>query len=486
MRYVLISLLLSFSVFAEESPVARVVVQLPDGTKMRGERIVPVDAENYILEVYRGFSHKIPRSAVRRIEELTEISGVPPRVFAREPKARLSDNEKTVLDRLIVSYFESIDQPAVNAKLMAELRKHDTLPPSDVATFTKRIWELALKGPKLVVGTSKFAHPRFPGNIHVEIHPNEQLAKGLPVFMALHGGGENSGDWSSGTGEFLTPVRDVWKKGILICPSVLQQRYAEWGRNPMEEEYVKEILKAAKRSWDIDTDRVYLGGHSMGGYGTWHIGGHQADVFAGLVSAAGGILTGQSLGEAWGWGVIGNLRHTPITFVHGTKDGPAPVWSDQAANRLLDDLEKRNLGNYVHRYVEITNGDHEAPMGKVGDAVKWALNYSRDPNPKTLSWEPSRSFVKHFHWLRVEKPAMFQRLEARIEGNTIEMTMTRIRTGFSLLLNDNLIDLTKPVSVRINGEDAFHGLVQPSVTAIIESIDDKLDKKQVYTARIDF
>jgi hypothetical protein len=28
----------------------------------------------------------------------------------------------------------------------------------------------------------------------------------------------------------------------------------------------------------------------MGGYGTWHYGGHQADVFAGLVSGAGGIL----------------------------------------------------------------------------------------------------------------------------------------------------------------------------------------------------
>ena len=35
-------------------------------------------------------------------------------------------------------------------------------------------------------------------------------------------------------------------------------------------------------------------------------------------------------------------------------------------------------------------------------------------------------------------------------------------------------------------EEAFRALVQPSVTALIESIDDKLDEKQVYTARIDF
>lgn len=78
MRYVLISFLLSFSAFAEESLAAQVVVHLPNGTKMRGERIVPVGADTYILEVYRGFSQKIPKSTVQRIEESPEIAGAPP------------------------------------------------------------------------------------------------------------------------------------------------------------------------------------------------------------------------------------------------------------------------------------------------------------------------------------------------------------------------------------------------------------------------
>jgi hypothetical protein len=81
---------------------------------------------------------------------------------------------------------------------------------------------------------------------------------------------------------------------------------------------------------------------------------------------------------------------------------------------------------------------------------------------------------------------MFQRIEASIEGNAIEITTTRLKGGFSILLNDQLVDLARPVTVRVNGEEAFRALVQPSVTALIESIDDKLDEKQVYTARIDF
>lgn len=466
---------------------AQVIVHTPKGDKVLGERLVPDGADAYKLELYRGLSRPVPKAAVQKVEPLPEPEGGPPRAKARAPKAQFSAEEKAGLDRLLVSYFDPTNKPEERAKILAELRQRDTLPADEVAGIGKRIRDLARQGPKLVAGTTKFAHPRFNAEIHVEVDAKEQTpGKGLPLFLALHGGGENDGHWSAGTGQFTGTALSIWKRGVFISPTVLQARYAEWGRNPIEEDYIKEVLKAAKRTWDIDTDRIYIGGYSMGGYGAWHIGGHQADVFAGAVSGAGGILTGQSIGEVWGWGVIGNLRHTPIAFLHGTKDEPAPVWSDQAANRLLNELEKQCPSNYVHRYVEIENGDHGAPSGKVGEAVKWVLQYVRNPNPKEVTWEPMRPFVQHFYWLYVEKPAMFQRIEARITGNTIEMAVTRLKTGFSVLLNDQLVDLAQPVTVRINGEEAFRGLVQPSVTALLQSIDDKLDDKLVYTARIDF
>ena len=81
---------------------------------------------------------------------------------------------------------------------------------------------------------------------------------------------------------------------------------------------------------------------------------------------------------------------------------------------------------------------------------------------------------------------MFQRLEARIEGNTIDVTTRRLPGGFSLLLNERLVDLARPVTVNVNGAEAFRGIVQPSITALLESIDDKLDEQLEYTGRIDF
>lgn len=469
------------------SAQAQVIVHTSKGTKERGERIVPLGDDAYRLEIYRGFSQTIPKAAAQKIEETPEPRGGPLRAIVRAPKDRLSTDEKAILDRWIVSYFDSADEPEKQAEVLTALREHDALPADEVASITKRIRELAQNGPKLVLGTSKFAHPRFPGEVNVEIVPKGQPpGKELPIFLALHGGGENDGHWGSGTGMFVAPAKASWKQGVFIRPSVLHKKYAEWGKNPVEEEYVRELLKAAKRTWDIDTNRVYIGGHSMGGYGTWHIGGHQADVFAGMVSAAGGILTGRSLGESWGWGVIGNLRHTRIAFLHGTKDGPSPVWSDQEANRILNELEKQHPGQYVHRYLETVGGGHMPPGGQLNEQVKWILQHERNPSPKELTWEPTRTFLKQFYWLRVEKPAMFQRIEASIKGNTIELTTTRLNAGFSVMLNDHLVDLSKPVTVRVNGEEAFHGSLQPSVTAILESIADKLDDKLVYTTRIDF
>ena len=465
----------------------QVIVHGAGGQQLRGERIEAVGDDSYRLEIYRGMEQRLPKSAVALIEEPPAPPGGPPRSEPRAAKQRLAEAEGAELDRLLEAYFVAADDPAEQARIRESLRERDTLPPDEVAGFARRIRTLALQGPKLAAGTHKFAHPRFPGVVHVAVHAAAGADGGrLPVFVALHGGGEQSGDWNSGTGMFFGPARAALGNCILIAPSVLQQRYAEWGRNPAEEEYVKEVLKAAKRTWDIDTDRIYLGGHSMGGYGTWHIGGHQADVFAGLVAASGGILTGQSLGEAWGWGVVGNLMHTPVTFIHGTKDGPSPVWSDQQANRILDDLEKRHPGCYVHRYVEIPDGDHQAPVKDVKGGVEWAVRHRRNPAPRQLLWEPTRPFVKQFHWLRVEQPAMFQRLEARVEGNTITITTRRLPGGFSLLLNDAVVDLGMPVTVTVDGAQAFRGMVQPSITALLDSIADRLDDKLVATARIDF
>ncbi|MEN8192885.1 MAG: prolyl oligopeptidase family serine peptidase [Bacteroidota bacterium] len=50
-----------------------------------------------------------------------------------------------------------------------------------------------------------------------------------------------------------------------------------------------EVLNIAKKKFNIDENRVYLTGHSMGGHGTWHIGANYPDQFAAIGPSAGWI-----------------------------------------------------------------------------------------------------------------------------------------------------------------------------------------------------
>ncbi len=48
-----------------------------------------------------------------------------------------------------------------------------------------------------------------------------------------------------------------------------------------------EVLEDVKKNFKIDTNRIYLTGHSMGGHGVWHIGLSHPDLFAAIAPSAG-------------------------------------------------------------------------------------------------------------------------------------------------------------------------------------------------------
>ena len=60
--------------------------------------------------------------------------------------------------------------------------------------------------------------------------------------------------------------------------------WEEWGRLD-----ALEVLDIVKERYNIDENRIYLTGHSMGGHGVWHIGSLFPDRFAAIGPSAGWI-----------------------------------------------------------------------------------------------------------------------------------------------------------------------------------------------------
>jgi hypothetical protein len=530
--------------FACLSARAEVVLDLKNGRRIIGESIKSSDDETVEISIYRGFSKKVPRKVIANQKDIDRTQSDDREEFARRLKAlapddvegrvRLaewargkglgimwrgilrdlkerfpkhaavsgspfpepcrSDEQKAFLRKQVSLFF---GKPEERKQALESLRGKDVLPLGDVEEWGRTCFESARKGRKVKAGDICFKHPEFEGKVHIECwRKNGGKGKGSaaardadarwPVLIALHGGGRKLGHWKLGGPDLFKNFRRHFDRMILIAPNVLQKRYAEWGGNPKEEFYVRELFKAVKRTWKIDTNRVYMGGTSMGGYGTWQIGGHQADLFAGLVSGAGGILIGTRSGATWGWGVIGNLMHTPIAFVHGGKDKPAPPWSDAEADRILTALAKEHPGCYRHKYLFYPKSGHGVPRKGMSEAVAWTARFKRDPYPKKVLWEPRRTINKQFYWLRTEEPRVFSRLEGEIQGNAVRLKTQNILGGLSVLLNKHLVDMAKPVTVEIGGQCVFKDHVRPTLGTILETVDARIDEQQWYSVRIDF
>src|SRR5690606_30262969 len=114
----------------------------------------------------------------------------------------------------------------------------------------------------------------------------------------------------------------------------------------MGEKDVFEAIADAKGMLEIDEDRVYLLGHSMGGWGTWHIAAAHPDVFAAIVPMA-------------GWApieLLGNLEYTPPFVIHGDQDVAVYVDDSRAA---VAELARLGVSN---RFLEIRGAGHESSV----------------------------------------------------------------------------------------------------------------------------
>src|SRR5262249_26622190 len=98
---------------------------------------------------------------------------------------------------------------------------------------------------------------------------------------------------------------------VAVGPSAPWNRrsYYRWCLREADD-YLADVLLECKRRFNIDADRVFLLGHSMGGFGAFHHVQRQPDRFAAVISHAG----------SWDLGYWPVIRGTRFCFINGIKD----------------------------------------------------------------------------------------------------------------------------------------------------------------------
>lgn len=224
-------------------------------------------------------------------------------------------------------------------------------------------------------------------------------------------------------------------------------------------------IALAKQRFNIDEDRIYLKGESMGGGGVWNVGTHHPELFAAIAPVYGGWdyhvgLSDKELGKLsermlFENEAASNLAHadalltTPVFVIHGDIDKSVNV---DNSRYLVKTLQR---WGYDIRYHEYPGFGHEG-IEYYDELIPWFLEHTRDANPKKVRVRSADVRSASAHWVKVTErgnPYAFIQAEAEIlVNNTIRLSTENV-LGVELTPSKKLIDPRRPVTVIWNGTD---------------------------------
>jgi predicted esterase len=189
-----------------------------------------------------------------------------------------------------------------------------------------------------------------------------EAGKPIPLVVALHGHGATWESWFA-----ATKVRE-WAEQegyAVVCP----QGRGNYFYLAAGETDVFEAIADAEKLVAIDKDRIYLIGHSMGGWGTWQLACAHPDFWAGIAPMA-----------AWApTELLGNVEFLDPLIIHGDADEAVDVRRSRDA---AGDLSRRGIS---HRYIELAGVGHESSM--ISDMLPTIGDHLRGRTRKT---DPTR------------------------------------------------------------------------------------------------
>ena len=270
--------------------------------------------------------------------------------------------------------------------------------------------------------------------------------------------------------------------------------WQDWGRLD-----ALEVLELVKKSFPIDTNRVYLTGHSMGGHGTWHIALTHSDLFAAAAPEAGWscfqlyvpwflqksylfaepqqiAIRDMSLREDLTPNFLENALNLPIFIYQGGSDDNVPPVHARLFAGLLDEL------GYEYIYKELPGKGHWFEVDTVNhiscvddpELMEFLKPKTRNPYPKHIIFKTTNLGQNNEnYWVEIdqqESPFSESQIEAeikifedvasdvsvgrkktKIKDNRIKVNTQNI-SQFTLFLSEHFLPFGE-ILLLINGEE---------------------------------
>jgi len=354
------------------------------------------------------------------------------------------------------------------------------------------------------VSPSAFARPGYyelevtglatapPVRYLVQLPPEYDPYRRYPAILTLHGAGSTPAqqiDWWAGG---WTP--GGWRNGqatrhgyVVIAPSWASEHQREYRYSLQEHAAVLNCLRDACRRFAIDTDRVFLSGHSMGGDAAWDLGLAHPDLWAGVIPIV--AQSDKYCARYWE-----NAELVPFYFVCGELDG-----NKMAMNAR--DLDRYLTHGYNCTVVEYRGRGHEHFLDEIQRLFDWMGRFKRDFFPKEFTAYTMRRWDNFFWWVELDAlppGAMVDPVDWPPPRGTQPMqtkasvTATNgiyIRTGAGTVrvwLSPETLNLDERVNVVVNGRRINPGqFVEPDLETLLEDVRTRGDRQHPFWVKLE-
>jgi dienelactone hydrolase len=299
-----------------------------------------------------------------------------------------------------------------------------------------------------------------------------------PLMFAMHGGPPGSAAQArSGAERMLRVWADAAEDaGWIVAapaltPSVVAGTRTEQ-RLPYElfhPEQARAVIAALRARYRINPDRMVSTGISLGSNYSIAFATAHPDWFSAIVPVS---TEGDSREH-----LLRNLT-VPVYLLEGSQDrNIRTITGPRALRDILTSF------NYDITYREFGDRAHEGFQEHYGDVLRWLESRPRQVYPREIVRVPNTAITpiaRRVHWVESDTRQAF--VNATVSGPSRIDISARWARAVRVFLHDRLVNLDRPVEIRVNGVTAFTGKVSRSALTALQTARTRGDERLIDAA----
>ena len=238
-------------------------------------------------------------------------------------------------------------------------------------------------------------------------------------------------------------------------------------RNALDEADLWEALEDVKKTYAIDTSRIYLRGACLSAYSAMKLATKYPDKFAALsltapettVSDNNNIWVQQNEPLKY----LKNIRNTPVLNIHSAVDPHSPV---EASDHLMKEAQHAGLQNFTYHRLPIELQTFYSSE-YLDEVFSFYSNYTLNFKPKEISFTTSQLKYNKSFWVTLNhiQPGQNASLNATIANNQLTIQSTNV-LSYTIDLSSLPFEAKKPLLITENGKEVYNSMPNTSSITI--------------------